>query len=153
VVPMAHPRALSCSRREATPELAIGRSSKWHRRYEAQGDMYFEQERDRLIDDRHVALFADGDAVVITAGTEPQRFLLVSGKPIGEAIAWRGPIVMNTQRADPAALSRRQGATHGEAVHVARASLDDDVDKGRVRRGHGGLVREERAPREANDRT
>jgi len=33
--------------------------------------MYFEQERDRLIDDRHVVLFADGNAVVVTAGTEP----------------------------------------------------------------------------------
>jgi redox-sensitive bicupin YhaK (pirin superfamily) len=66
--------------------------------YEAEGDMYFDQERDRLIGDRHVVHFADGDAVVVTAGTEEAlRFLLISGKPIREPIAWRGPIVMNTQ--------------------------------------------------------
>jgi len=66
--------------------------------YEAEGDSYFDQERDRLIGDRHLVLFADGDAVVVTAGAEGLRFLLISGKPIGEPIAWRGPIVMNTQQ-------------------------------------------------------
>ncbi len=35
--------------------------------------------------------------MVIAAGDRGVRFLLVSGKPIGEPIAWRGPIVMNTQ--------------------------------------------------------
>jgi redox-sensitive bicupin YhaK (pirin superfamily) len=35
--------------------------------------------------------------VVVSAGEEPLRFLLISGKPIGEPIAWRGPIVMNIQ--------------------------------------------------------
>ena len=65
--------------------------------YEAEGDSYFDQERDRMIGDRHLVLFGDGDAITVTAGTTPLRFLLVSGKPIGEPIAWRGPIVMNTQ--------------------------------------------------------
>ena len=65
--------------------------------YEAEGDSYFDQERERRIDDRHLVLFDDGDAITVTAGDEPLRFLLVSGKPIGEPIAWRGPIVMNTQ--------------------------------------------------------
>jgi redox-sensitive bicupin YhaK (pirin superfamily) len=66
--------------------------------YEAEGDSYFDQDRDRLIGDRHLVLFAEGDAVVVTAGAEGLRFLLISGKPIGEPIAWRGPIVMNTQQ-------------------------------------------------------
>jgi redox-sensitive bicupin YhaK (pirin superfamily) len=35
--------------------------------------------------------------VAVTTREEPVRFLLVSGKPIGEPVAWRGPIVMNTQ--------------------------------------------------------
>ena len=40
--------------------------------------------------------YGEGDAVSITAEKEPVRFLLVSGKPIGEPVAWYGPIVMNT---------------------------------------------------------
>lgn len=65
--------------------------------YEAEGDGYFDQERERLIGDRHLVLFGEGDTVSVTAGGEKLRFLLISGKPIGEPIAWRGPIVMNTQ--------------------------------------------------------
>jgi redox-sensitive bicupin YhaK (pirin superfamily) len=65
--------------------------------YEAQGDSYFDEERDRLIGDRHLVAFGDGDSVEVSAGEGPLRFLLISGKPIGEPIAWRGPIVMNTQ--------------------------------------------------------
>ncbi len=42
-------------------------------------------------------LFADGDQIAVTTREEPVRFLLISGKPIGEPVAWRGPIVMNTQ--------------------------------------------------------
>ncbi len=41
--------------------------------------------------------FSDGDAVEITAGDQGARFLLVSGKPLREPVAWRGPIVMNTE--------------------------------------------------------
>jgi redox-sensitive bicupin YhaK (pirin superfamily) len=41
-------------------------------------------------------LFSDGDQVTVTTPEEPVRFLLISGKPIGEPVAWRGPIVMNT---------------------------------------------------------
>jgi quercetin 2,3-dioxygenase len=38
-----------------------------------------------------------GDEVTVQAGDEGIRFLLVSGKPIEEPVAWYGPIVMNTQ--------------------------------------------------------
>jgi redox-sensitive bicupin YhaK (pirin superfamily) len=44
-----------------------------------------------------VVLFADGDVVRVAAAGRAVRFLLVSGKPIGEPIAWGGPIVMNTR--------------------------------------------------------
>lgn len=44
-----------------------------------------------------VLLFDDGDAVVVTDGRAGARFLLVSGKPLREPIAWRGPVVMNTR--------------------------------------------------------
>ena len=47
--------------------------------------------------DRTALAFDSGDEVTVTAGEEGIRFLLVSGKPIEEPVAWYGPIVMNTQ--------------------------------------------------------
>ena len=46
---------------------------------------------------RSLVLFGSGDEVTVQAGEEGIRFLLVSGKPIEEPVAWHGPIVMNTQ--------------------------------------------------------
>ena len=48
-------------------------------------------------DDRSLVLFDRGDEVTVQAGEEGIRFLLVSGKPLQEPVAWYGPIVMNTQ--------------------------------------------------------
>ena len=48
-------------------------------------------------DDRSLVLFDRGDEVTVQAGDEGIRFLLVSGKPLREPVAWYGPIVMNTQ--------------------------------------------------------
>ncbi len=48
-------------------------------------------------DDRSLILFDSGDEVVVQAGEQGIRFLLVSGKPLKEPVAWYGPIVMNTQ--------------------------------------------------------
>jgi len=45
-----------------------------------------------------LVLFGDGDEIVITSDNQPLRFLLFSGKPLREPIAWRGPIVMNTEK-------------------------------------------------------
>ncbi|PKQ16978.1 MAG: hypothetical protein CVT67_02195 [Actinobacteria bacterium HGW-Actinobacteria-7] len=45
---------------------------------------------------REGVLYAAGDCVEVEASSAPARFLLLSGKPLGEPIAWRGPIVMNT---------------------------------------------------------
>jgi redox-sensitive bicupin YhaK (pirin superfamily) len=46
---------------------------------------------------RALVLFDQGDEIVVQAGDEGIRFLLVSGRPIEEPVAWYGPIVMNTQ--------------------------------------------------------
>jgi quercetin 2,3-dioxygenase len=46
---------------------------------------------------RSLILFDRGDEVAVQAGDEGIRFLLVSGKPLQEPVAWYGPIVMNTQ--------------------------------------------------------
>jgi quercetin 2,3-dioxygenase len=48
-------------------------------------------------DNRSLILFDRGDEVVVQAGDDGIRFLLVSGKPLEEPVAWYGPIVMNTQ--------------------------------------------------------
>jgi redox-sensitive bicupin YhaK (pirin superfamily) len=48
-------------------------------------------------DNRSLVLFDAGDEVEVQAGEEGIRFLLVSGKPLQEPVAWYGPIVMNTQ--------------------------------------------------------
>jgi hypothetical protein len=48
-------------------------------------------------DNRSLVLFDRGDEVVVQAGPEGIRFLLVSGQPLEEPVAWHGPIVMNTQ--------------------------------------------------------
>jgi len=49
------------------------------------------------IGNRSLVLFDDGDEVTVQAGDAGIRFLLVSGKPIEEPVAWQGPIVMNTR--------------------------------------------------------
>ena len=49
------------------------------------------------VDNRSLVVFDRGDEVTVQAGPEGIRFLLVSGKPLQEPVAWRGPIVMNTQ--------------------------------------------------------
>lgn len=48
-------------------------------------------------DNRSLVLFDSGDEVTLEAGEDGMRFLLVSGKPLQEPVAWYGPIVMNTQ--------------------------------------------------------
>jgi len=48
-------------------------------------------------DNRTLVLFDSGDEVSVQAGEEGVRFLLVSGLPLKEPVAWYGPIVMNTQ--------------------------------------------------------
>ena len=48
------------------------------------------------VGDRSLVLFDSGDEIVVQAGDEGIRFLLVSGQPIDEPVAWYGPIVMNT---------------------------------------------------------
>lgn len=50
-----------------------------------------------LSGDRTLIRFGTGDEVTVQAGPNGIRFLLISGAPIEEPVAWHGPIVMNTQ--------------------------------------------------------
>jgi hypothetical protein len=65
--------------------------------FEVEGRRYFDLGGDAAIGPGTVVLFGDGEEVRITAGGEGVRFLLISGKPLREPVAWYGPIVMNTQ--------------------------------------------------------
>ncbi|MCH9650216.1 MAG: pirin family protein [Deltaproteobacteria bacterium] len=47
---------------------------------------------------RSLVLFDRGDEIIVQAGKEGMRFLLVSGQPLREPVAWHGPVVMNTQQ-------------------------------------------------------
>ncbi|MGD0941104.1 MAG: pirin family protein [Terracidiphilus sp.] len=58
-----------------------------------------------------LVLFDRGDEIVVQAGPEGIRFLLVSGKPLEEPVAWYGPIVMNTQTELQQAMSQLQSGT------------------------------------------
>ncbi len=65
--------------------------------YEAEGANYFDLDREKLIGNESLILFEDGDRISVSTEDAPVRFLLLSGKPIREPVAWYGPIVMNTQ--------------------------------------------------------
>lgn len=65
--------------------------------FEVAGRNYFDLERDCLIPQENLVLYGDGDTVKIEGGTTGVRFLLISGKPLNEPVAWYGPIVMNSQ--------------------------------------------------------
>ena len=58
-----------------------------------------------------LVLFDQGDEIVVQAGPEGIRFLLVSGKPLEEPVAWYGPIVMNTEAELRQATSELQNGT------------------------------------------
>ncbi|MGH6677221.1 MAG: pirin family protein [Xanthobacteraceae bacterium] len=60
---------------------------------------------------RSLVLFDSGDEVTVQAGEQGIRFLLVSGKPIEEPVAWYGPIVMNTEAELQRAFSELRSGT------------------------------------------
>jgi len=60
------------------------------------GEGIFGEGQPAGIGEGNVLLFEDGEEILAKASDTGCRFLLVSGKPIGEPVAWRGPIVMNT---------------------------------------------------------
>jgi quercetin 2,3-dioxygenase len=65
---------------------------------------------------RSLVLFDAGDEVTVQAGEQGIRFLLVSGKPIKEPVAWYGPIVMNTQTELQQAVSELRNGTFIKAA-------------------------------------
>ena len=66
--------------------------------YVLSGQGSFDNQKERPISAQQLVIYAEGDAIEIQADQNPLRFLLISGKPIREPVAWRGPIVMNTDQ-------------------------------------------------------
>jgi len=66
--------------------------------YVFEGEATFDMARQGKVASEHLVLYQpEGDRIVVTTQEAAARFLLVSGQPLGEPVAWRGPIVMNTQ--------------------------------------------------------
>jgi redox-sensitive bicupin YhaK (pirin superfamily) len=63
------------------------------------------------VGNRSLVLFDSGDEVVVQAGDQGIRFLLVSGKPLEEPVAWYGPIVMNTREQLQQAIAELRDGT------------------------------------------
>ena len=65
--------------------------------YIIEGEAIFEPSKDKFVSAENLVIYREGDELVVKTKEKPVRFLLISGKPIGEPVAWRGPIVMNTE--------------------------------------------------------
>lgn len=70
-----------------------------------------------LSGNRTLVRFGAGDEVQVTAGPQGVRFLLISGAPIEEPVAWAGPIVMNTQAELQAAFAELRNGTFIAPAH------------------------------------
>ena len=79
--------------------------------YIIEGKGFFDQDRDKSAGVENLVIFKDGDEVNISTEDEKVRFLLISGKPIEEPVAWRGPIVMNTEEELRIAFEEYQNGT------------------------------------------
>ena len=79
--------------------------------HEVVGSNYFDIKRNCACGAEDLILYGDGAQVMVTAQASPVRFLLVSGKPIGEPVAWYGPVVMNTQEELQVAFQEYENGT------------------------------------------
>jgi hypothetical protein len=65
----------------------------------------------QLMENRTLIIYEDGEQIVVNTAEDPVRFLLVSGRPIREPVAWYGPIVMNTDEELRTAYNELQNGT------------------------------------------
>lgn len=79
--------------------------------HDTEGVNYFDMEPERYQDNETLILFSDGESVTISTENDPVRFLLISGKPLNEPVAWYGPIVMNTREELRIAFEEYQNGT------------------------------------------
>jgi redox-sensitive bicupin YhaK (pirin superfamily) len=80
--------------------------------HEVVGSNYFDFKRECLLSAENLCLYGgEGNQISVTTEEMPVRFLLISGKPIREPVAWYGPIVMNTQEELQVAFEEYQNGT------------------------------------------
>lgn len=79
--------------------------------YEMEGRNYFDFKRDCAMGPESLVIFNENGEVTVSTEDQGVRFLLVSGKPIRQPIAWYGPIVMNTQAEIKLAFEEYQNGT------------------------------------------
>ena len=79
--------------------------------YTIEGEGFFDDTKREMIGKETLVIFTEGDAIKISTENEKVRFLLVSGKPLKESVAWRGPIVMNTEEELSIAFTEYQNGT------------------------------------------
>jgi redox-sensitive bicupin YhaK (pirin superfamily) len=79
--------------------------------YVIEGNGYFDSKKENLLSPQHLVAFSDGDEILVTALEDSVRFLLISGQPIKEPVAWYGPIVMNTEEELRTAFAEYQDGT------------------------------------------
>ncbi|MBF0384504.1 MAG: pirin family protein [Candidatus Omnitrophica bacterium] len=90
--------------------------------YEVEGKNYFDFKRECLIDSASVVLYGQGDEIQVTTKERPVRFLLISGKPLKEPVAWYGPIVMNTKEEIRKAFEEYNNNTFIKSKNLTKVS-------------------------------
>ncbi len=79
--------------------------------YEVAGSNYFDMDKEPFVGNGSLVLFEDGEEIYVSTEASSVRFLLISGRPIKEPVAWYGPIVMNTQEELRLAFEEYQNGT------------------------------------------
>ena len=79
--------------------------------YILEGEGRFEPDQKKAVGAENLLLLSDGEKVVIKAEKVGLRFLLISGPPLREPVAWRGPIVMNTEEELDVAFAEYRNGT------------------------------------------
>lgn len=79
--------------------------------YTIEGEAFFDDTKSELIGKETLIIYQEGDSIKISTENERVRFLLISGKPLNEPVAWRGPIVMNSEEELSVAFNEYQNGT------------------------------------------
>jgi hypothetical protein len=79
--------------------------------YEVEGRNYLDMQREPFAEDGTLVLCGDGDRMMCYTEEQSVRFLLISGKPLNEPVAWHDPIVMNTREELHTAFQEYQRGT------------------------------------------